>query len=103
MHEIYRDWRALLQTYGPERVLIAEAWVEPLSKMAKWVRPDEMHQAFNFGYLETPWEAAALRAVVDDSIATFGAVGAPEHLGAVQSRRDPASIASCPDPAPAAG
>jgi alpha-glucosidase len=77
VHEVYRDWRKLLGEYGPERVLIAEAWVKPLSKMANWVRPDEMHQAFNFGYLETPWSAAELRAVVDDSLAAFGAVGAP--------------------------
>jgi len=36
-----------------------------------------MHQAFNFGYLETPWKAPALRRVIDDSISVFGAVGAP--------------------------
>jgi alpha-glucosidase len=36
-----------------------------------------MHQAFNFAYLETPWDAAALRAVVTDSLRIYGAVGAP--------------------------
>ena len=36
-----------------------------------------MHQAFNFAYLETPFEAAALRTVIDASLAAFGAVGAP--------------------------
>ncbi|MFT4122590.1 MAG: glycoside hydrolase family 13 protein [Microbacteriaceae bacterium] len=77
VHEIYRDWRAVLAGYGGERVLCAEAWVEPLTKLALWVRPDEMHQAFNFSYLETPWDAAALRRVIDDSIAAFGTVGAP--------------------------
>jgi len=77
VHEIYRDWRRLLDEYPGERILAAEAWVDPLSKVAAWVRPDEMHQAFNFAYLETPWEAAALRRVIDDSIAAFGAVGAP--------------------------
>ena len=29
------------------------------TKTALWVRPDEMHQAFNFAYLETGWDAAA--------------------------------------------
>jgi len=77
VHEVYRDWRKVLAEYGPERVLIAEAWVTPLEKMAKWVRSDEMHQAFNFGYLETPWDADALRAIVDDSLEAFGGVGAP--------------------------
>ncbi len=77
VHPIYREWHALLAEYGPDRVLIGEAWVEPLSKLALWVRPDEMHQTFNFAYLETPWEAAKLRRVVDESLAAFGAVGAP--------------------------
>ncbi|WP_246205799.1 glycoside hydrolase family 13 protein [Agromyces salentinus] len=77
VHEIYRDWRALLDEYPGERILAAEAWVDPLPRVAKWVRPDEMHQAFNFAYLETPWNARALRTVVDASLAAFGAVGAP--------------------------
>jgi alpha-glucosidase len=77
VHEIYRDWRALLNEYPGDRVLAAEAWVDPLSEVAKWVRPDEMHQAFNFAYLETPWNATALRTVIDASLEAFGAVGAP--------------------------
>ncbi|WP_173922807.1 alpha-amylase family glycosyl hydrolase [Agromyces sp. Marseille-P2726] len=77
VHEIYRDWRALLDEYPGERVLAAEAWVDPLPRVAKWVRSDEMHQAFNFAYLETPWDAAALRHVIDASLDAFGAVGAP--------------------------
>lgn len=77
VHEIYRDWHQLLAEYPGDRVLAAEAWVDPLSEVAKWVRPDEMHQAFNFAYLETPWNAPALRHVVDESLEAFGAVGAP--------------------------
>lgn len=77
VHEIYRDWRKLLDEYDGNRILAAEAWVDPLSRVAEWVRPDEMHQAFNFAYLETPWSADALRTVIDQSLANFGAVGAP--------------------------
>jgi len=77
VHEIYRDWHNVLAAYDGDRVLCAEAWVEPLTKLARWVRPDEMHQAFNFSYLETPWSASALRAVVDTSIHAFSGVGAP--------------------------
>src|SRR5690606_16653157 len=58
-------------------VLVAEAWVTPLSEMAKWVRPDEMHQAFNFAFLRTPWEAPALTDVIKEALEEFGAVGAP--------------------------
>ncbi len=77
VHEIWREWRAVLEEFDAERILVAEAWVEPLSKLADWVRPDEMHQAFNFSYLETPWSAAAIRRVIDESLRAFSSVGAP--------------------------
>ncbi|HEV7743014.1 MAG TPA: alpha-amylase family glycosyl hydrolase, partial [Pseudolysinimonas sp.] len=77
VHEIYRDWHRVLAEFGPDRILTAEAWVKPLSKLTDWVRPDEMQQAFNFGYLETPWDAISLRKVVDASLEAFGSVGAP--------------------------
>ncbi|GAA3599274.1 glycoside hydrolase family 13 protein [Klugiella xanthotipulae] len=77
VHEVYRAWHNILAEYDGERVLCAEAWVEPLATLADWVRPDEMHQAFNFTYLETGWSAESVRRVVDDSIASFAAVGAP--------------------------
>ena len=77
LHDIWRRWRSLVAEYGEDRVLVAEAWVEPLSHMAKWVRPDELHQAFNFPFLVAPWDADAVRSVIDESLAAFGAVGAP--------------------------
>ena len=60
-----------------DRILCAEAWVKPEQRLARYVRPDEMHQAFNFAYLETEWDAAALRDVITESLAAYGAVGAP--------------------------
>jgi alpha-glucosidase len=76
VHEIIREWREVLDEYD-DRIMAAEAWVMPLSRMAKWVRSDEYHQAFNFGYLETPWDRDKLEAVIDDSLKEFGGVGAP--------------------------
>lgn len=76
VHEINRRWRKVLDEYQ-DRAMCAEAWVLPLSRMARWVRPDEYHQTFNFGYLETPWDASKMRKVVDDSLNEFGNVGAP--------------------------
>ena len=77
VHEIYRDWRQVLDEYEGNRVMVAEAWVEPLTKLARWVRPDEMHQAFNFSYLETTWAGPAIRRVIDGSLDAFTGVGAP--------------------------
>jgi alpha-glucosidase len=76
VHEIYRQWRAVLDEYPGGRVLVAEAWVQPAERLARYVRPDEMHQAFNFEYLDAPWSAEALRRVVDSSLAANDAVGA---------------------------
>jgi alpha-glucosidase len=76
VHEIIREWRKVLDEFQ-DRAMCAEAWIMPLSRMAKWVRPDEYHQTFNFGYLETPWDRQKLEAIVDESLKEFGAVGAP--------------------------
>jgi alpha-glucosidase len=77
VHEIYRDWRRVTDEYPGERVLVAEAWVEPAERLAAYVRPDEMHQAFNFEYLEAPWSADAQHSVITRSLAANAAVGAP--------------------------
>jgi len=77
VHAIYRDWRKVVDSYAGDRILCAEAFVEPLSEMSKWVRPDEMMQAFNFPYLVTRWDPKRLRSVVDESLRAFGEVGAP--------------------------
>ena len=63
VHEIYRQWRALLDAYGrPDRILCAEAWVRAgRARGHATSARDEMHQAFNFDYLQTPWRAADLR------------------------------------------
>lgn len=77
VHEIYREWHQLLEEYPGERILCAEAFVEPLTKMALWVRSDEMQQAFNFPFLVTRWNGEQMRQVIKDSISAFHAVGAP--------------------------
>ncbi|SNC71621.1 alpha-glucosidase [Kytococcus aerolatus] len=77
VHEIYRRWHEVLAEYEGDRVLCAEAWVPETSRLARYVRPDEMHQAFNFDFLETPWRAADLRACIERSLQTNDGVGAP--------------------------
>ncbi|MGW4409060.1 glycoside hydrolase family 13 protein [Nonomuraea sp. NPDC004702] len=77
VHEIHRAWRRVLDSYPGERIGVAEAWAPTAERLAMYVRPDELHQAFNFHYLFTPWDAAELRAVIDSSLATAGSVGAP--------------------------
>ncbi len=77
VHEIYRQWRAHLNTLDTDVALIAEAWVEPLSRLALYVREDEMQQAFNFSYLTSGWDVDKTREVITESLETMGSVGAP--------------------------
>ncbi|MEU8961223.1 glycoside hydrolase family 13 protein [Streptomyces sp. NPDC048491] len=77
VHEIYRSWRTILDEYDGERIAVAEAWTPTVERTALYVRPDELHQAFNFQYLGTPWDAKALREVIDTSLAAMRPVGAP--------------------------
>ncbi len=77
VHDVYRAWHRIAAEYAGDRVLVAEAWVEPAERLARYVRPDELHQSFNFPYLVTPFSAAELRDVVTESLRATDAVGAP--------------------------
>ncbi|MFC4585930.1 glycoside hydrolase family 13 protein [Sphaerisporangium corydalis] len=77
VHEIHRAWRRVLDSYDGERIGVAEAWAPSQERLARYVRPDELHQAFNFHFLKTPWDAEMLRRVIDESLATVVPVGAP--------------------------
>ncbi|WP_406009347.1 glycoside hydrolase family 13 protein [Streptomyces sp. NBC_00637] len=77
VHEIYRQWRLILDEYSGERIFVAEAWTPTVERTANYVRPDELHQAFNFQYLSTEWDAEQLREVVDRTLEAMRPVGAP--------------------------
>jgi alpha-glucosidase len=76
VHDIYRRWRRIADSYPGDRVLLGEAWVTPPERLARYVRPDELHQVFNFEYLQTGWQAGELRRAIDNSLRSLAAVGA---------------------------
>jgi alpha-glucosidase len=77
VHEIYRAWRKILDSYPGDRMAVAEAWAPTPARLARYVAPDELHQAFNFDFLSAPWGARELRLVIDACIAAADSVGAP--------------------------
>jgi len=77
VHEIFRSWRKILESYPGDRAMCGEAYVLPLAKMALWVRPDEFHQTFNFRFLDAGWDRQALVSAINESFEAFDAVGAP--------------------------
>ena len=53
-------WRVLADSYGgpSRRALVGEVNLDPAGA-ARYTRPDELHQAFAFGFLTAPWDAEA--------------------------------------------
>lgn len=77
VHEIYRKWRALFNSYGSREVMaVAEAWVHPPVNATRYVRPDELHQVFNFDLLDAPFDAKHLYGVMSAAINLMGSVDA---------------------------
>ncbi len=77
IHDIYRGWRAVADEYPDTRVLVGEVWLEDRERFARYLRPDEMHTAFNFDFMARPWDAKALRESIDQTLAAHAPVGAP--------------------------
>jgi alpha-glucosidase len=77
VHDIYRAWRRVADEYPDARALVGEVWLEDVSRLARYLRPDELHTAFNFDFLARPWDAASLRASIDGTLAAHAPVGAP--------------------------
>ena len=76
VHDIYRRWRAIADEFG-DRPFVAEVFVTSAERLARYVRTDELHTAFDFRFLHAGWEATALRAAIDDNLQALASVGAP--------------------------
>jgi alpha-glucosidase len=77
VHEIYRDWRRIIDEYPGERVFVGEMWLPDPVRFARYLRADELHSAFNFDFLGCAWDADDLRMVIDATLAAHAPVGAP--------------------------
>lgn len=77
VHDVYRDWRRIADGYEGERILIGEVWLPDRERFTRYLRPDELHTAFNFDFLSCPWKADRVRQVIDATLADHAPVGAP--------------------------
>ena len=77
VHDIYRSWRKISDSYDGERTFVGEVWLPTPEQFARYLRADELHSAFNFDFLCCAWDAEALRGVVDTTLAAHLPVGAP--------------------------
>jgi len=63
VHEIYRGWRRILNGYD-DRLAIGKVGTDNPDDLARYLRPDELHQVFQFDLQRAPWSAAAFQDVV---------------------------------------
>jgi alpha-glucosidase len=76
VHEIYRRWRRIVERRGRDAVFCGEIGL-PAARIARYLRRDELHTAFNFDFALRPWDAAEFRSSIDETLASHSAVGAP--------------------------
>jgi alpha-glucosidase len=82
-HGVFRDWRAIAESYSPPRLLLGETWVAGLDTMAGFHgRGDELQLTFNFPFLFAEFTAPALAGAVASTLAALPA-------GAVATRQKP--------------
>jgi alpha-glucosidase len=77
LHDIYRRWRAIADSYAEQRILVGEVWLPDADRFARYLRPDELHTAFNFDFLGCPWDAGRMRESIDSALAAHAPVDAP--------------------------
>ncbi len=67
----------MADSYPEPKALIGEVWMPDPQRFAMYLRPNEIHTAFNFSFLSCPWDPTELRKVIDETIAAHEPVGAP--------------------------
>ena len=77
VHDILRSWRSIADEYDGDRVLVGEVVVNGPERLARYMRPGELHTTFNLDFLKCPLDADRLRAGIEAALAAFEPVAAP--------------------------
>ena len=77
VHDVFRAWRAVADSYAEPKAFCGEIWVGRDHRLTAYLRPDELHTAFNFNFLMAPWLAGPMREVITSTLNAHAAVGAP--------------------------
>nr|WP_227996691.1 glycoside hydrolase family 13 protein [Glycomyces albidus] len=68
VHDIYASWRSVFNEYDPPRIAVAEAWVDPPARRARYASSEGLGQAFNFDLLEADFDPAAFRRIITENL-----------------------------------
>lgn len=77
IHDVYRAWRSVADSYDEPRVLVGEVWLPDTERFVRYLRPDEMHTAFNFDFMSRPWDASEIRDSITATLAAHATTDAP--------------------------
>lgn len=72
VHEIFRRWRQIADSYQPPRTLLGEVWLPP-AEAAAYIRPGELNQVFYFDLMQQPYDAAAFRRSIEQTLSGLSA------------------------------
>jgi alpha-glucosidase len=86
LHQLYRTWRAILDSYPAEgfpgaRTAIGEVWYDSPATLAPYLEPGGLPQVFNFQLIVPGWSAAAYRDAIDSALALTSGSRAPWVIG----------------------
>lgn len=74
VHPIHRTIRQILDSY-PGVLSLGEVWVADPQRFVRYLAEDELHQAFDFGLMEAPYDATTIQNVIESAVATATSVG----------------------------
>ncbi len=82
LHNILHSWRKLFDSYPGDRVMIGETWVFDMDVLASYYGKnlDEFHLPYNFMATMLPWDANALRDLIQRYYAAIPAGGTPNFV-----------------------
>ncbi|MBV9293778.1 MAG: DUF3459 domain-containing protein [Frankiales bacterium] len=67
---VWEEWRGVLDEYG-DRSFVGEVFLYDMDRVARYVGPTRLQQAFNFSIAKMPFDAEAFRAKVTRSLELF--------------------------------
>jgi alpha-glucosidase len=77
LHPLYRSWRKVAEEYAGERMFVGEIVLADQETVAAYLRPGQLHLAFNFSLLHAEWDASEIRETIERTRSAVAAVGAP--------------------------
>jgi alpha-glucosidase len=77
VHEVFRGWRAVADEFDPPRTFVGEVWLAEPARLALYLRPDELHTAFAFDFVNPAWDAPRFREAIDHALDAAATVEAP--------------------------